>query len=147
VADVPIWRQGYDAFERELGPRLETLVRSEAFAVAVGLVARVQRAVQQEASRATRRVLHQLNLPAGSDVSRILNELGQLRRQVRELSAELEETRAALVDGARPAARRATAARAAPRPRAAKATGARKRSASTAPAKTGGASRGARVGS
>jgi uncharacterized membrane protein len=72
------------------------MVRSESFAVAVGLVARVQRAVQQEAGRTTRRLLHQLNLPAGSDVSRILNEIGQLRRQVRELTVELEETREAL---------------------------------------------------
>ena len=31
-------------------------------------------------------MLHRLNLPAGTDVSRILNELGQLKRQVRELS-------------------------------------------------------------
>ena len=43
--------------------------------------------------RSTRRVLHRLNLPAGTDVSRILNEIGQLRVQVRELSAELDEAR------------------------------------------------------
>ena len=52
-------------------------------------------------SRATRRVLHRLNLPAGTDVSRILNEIGQLRVQVRELSAELDEARSQLA--ARPA--------------------------------------------
>ena len=47
-------------------------------------------------ARATRRVLHRLNLPAGTDVSRILNEIGQLRVQVRELSNELDEARAEL---------------------------------------------------
>lgn len=98
MADAPAWRQGYDALERQLGPRLEAVVRSESFAVAVGLVARAQRAVQQEAGRTTRRLLHQLNLPAGTDVSRILNEIGQLRRQVRELTAELEETKRALTE-------------------------------------------------
>lgn len=96
MAEAPSWRQGYDALEREVAPRLEAVVRSDAFAVAVGLVARAQRAVQQEASRTTRRLLHQLNLPAGSDVTRILNEIGQLRRQVRELTAELEATKAEL---------------------------------------------------
>ena len=62
----------------------------------------MQRAVEGELARATRRVLHRLNLPAGTDVSRILNEIGQLRVQVRELSAELDEARAELA--ARPPA-------------------------------------------
>ena len=112
VADVPSWRQGYDSIERRVGPQLESVLRSDTFAVAIGLVARVQRQVQGEASRVTRRVLHQLNLPAGTDVSRILNELGQLRRQVRELSDELEETKAALTAAREaPAPRRASASR------------------------------------
>jgi hypothetical protein len=92
----PTWRQGFDAVERHVSPRLEALVQSEQFAVAVGLLARVQRAVDGEMARNTRRVLHRLNLPAGTDVARILNELGQLRVQVRELSAELDEARAEL---------------------------------------------------
>ncbi len=112
MADIPSWRQGYDSIERRVGPPLESMLRSDSFAVAIGLVARVQRQVQGEASRVTRRVLHQLNLPAGTDVSRILNELGQLRRQVRELSDELEETKAALTAAQQaPAPRRATAGR------------------------------------
>jgi hypothetical protein len=102
MADQPSWRQGFDALEKQLSPRLEALVQSEQFAVAVGLASRVQRAVEGEMSRATRRVLHRLNLPAGTDVSRILNEIGQLRVQVRELSAELDEARAELA--AQPAA-------------------------------------------
>jgi hypothetical protein len=94
----PPWRQGFDAVERQVTPRLETLVQSEQFAVAVGLAARVQRAVEGELARTTRRVLHRLNLPAGTDVSRILNEIGQLRVQVRELTAELEDAKAELVE-------------------------------------------------
>jgi hypothetical protein len=96
MADQPSWRQGFDAVEKQLSPRLEGLVQSEQFAVAVGLAARVQRAVEGELARTTRRVLHRLNLPAGTDVSRILNEIGQLRVQVRELSAELDDARAQL---------------------------------------------------
>jgi hypothetical protein len=96
MADQPSWRQGFDALEQQLSPRLEALVQSEPFAVAVGLMARVQRAVEGEMSRRTRQLLHRVNLPAGTDVSRILNEIGQLRVQVRELSAELDEARAEL---------------------------------------------------
>ncbi len=98
MSDAPAWRQGFDAVERELAPRLEAIVRSEPFAVAVGLATRAQRFVEEEMSRATRRTLHRLNLPAGTDVSRILHEIGQLRLQMRELTAELEATRAELAD-------------------------------------------------
>jgi len=103
MSDQPSWRQGFDALEQRLSPRLESLLRSEQFAVAVGLAARAQRTVEGELAKTTRRVLHRLNLPAGTDVSRILNELGQLRVQVRELSAELDAARAELA-GRRPAA-------------------------------------------
>ena len=40
MADQPSWRQGFDALEQQLSPRLEALVQSEQFAVAVGLAAR-----------------------------------------------------------------------------------------------------------
>jgi len=96
VADTPSWRQSYDALERQVAPRVEQLMRSEQLAVAVGLMARVQRGVEAESSRFTRRVLHRLNLPAGTDVSRILSEIGQLRHQVTELTTELEDTKAEL---------------------------------------------------
>jgi hypothetical protein len=96
VTDAPRWRATFDAVEREVGPRLQAALRSEQFAVAVGLATQLRRGVQQQASRTSRRVLHQLNLPAGTDVSRILTEVGQLRTQVRQLQQELDEARAEL---------------------------------------------------
>jgi hypothetical protein len=110
----PAWRQGFDAVERHVAPRIEAAVQSEQFAIAVGLAARVQRAVEGEMARTTRRVLHRLNLPAGTDVSRILNEIGQLRVQVRALTAELEEARAEPADAELADAERAPAVRPAP---------------------------------
>ena len=124
MADQPSWRQGFDALEQQLSPRLEALVQSEQFAVAVGLAARVQRAVEGEMSRSTRRVLHRLNLPAGTDVSRILNEIGQLRVQVRELSAELDEARGRAGGTARRRRSRPIRKRAPAKKRAAKRAGA-----------------------
>jgi hypothetical protein len=137
--ETPPWRQGFDALERQLSPRLEALVQSEQFAVAVGLAARVQRALSEQATTSTRRVLHGLNLPAGTDVSRILNELGQLKRQVRELSTQLDDAQAEL-QAARSAparAARATTTRTtAPRPTTPRKTAARKAPARKAPART-----------
>ena len=92
----PILRQLFDAAEREVAPRLEQLVRTERFAIAAGLASQVQRTVQKQARRSTRRMLHLLNLPAGTDVSRILNEIGQLKQQVRDLTEQLDQKEAAL---------------------------------------------------
>ena len=89
-----MWRQGYDTVERRLGPSLTAVARSEQFAIGVGLAAQLQRAVQKQAARSTRRLLHSLNLPAGTDVSRLLAEIGELKKQVRQLSQQLEKATA-----------------------------------------------------
>lgn len=86
----PKWRQTFDSIEREVTPRLDTIIRSEQFAVATGLAAQMQRRIAKQAARNTRRVLHLLNLPAGTDVTRLLNEIGQLKAQVRSLSSQIE---------------------------------------------------------
>jgi hypothetical protein len=101
---APVLRQVFDAVERGVAPRLERLVRTEQFAVAAGLASQVQHALQRQASRSTRRMLHLLNLPAGTDVTRILNEIGQLKKQVRDLTAQLDDARAQArrTGGARP---------------------------------------------
>jgi hypothetical protein len=88
--DRPAWRQGFDAIEAAVAPRLEELVKTEQFQVAMGLVTSAQKAVQQRAERNMRRALHLWNLPAGSDVTRILNEIGKLQRDVRELTRRLD---------------------------------------------------------
>ena len=85
----PTWRQGYDAVEAMVGPPLEQLVRSDQFAQGVAIVTRFRRQLETQAARTSRHVLHRLNLPAGSDVTRLLNEIGELRKQVRQLTAEL----------------------------------------------------------
>lgn len=88
--DRPAWRQGYDAIESVVAPRLEGLMKSEQFHVSVGLLTQAQKAVQTRAERSMRRALHLWNLPAGSDVTRILSEIGKLQREVRELSKQLD---------------------------------------------------------
>lgn len=87
--DRPVWRQGFDAVEQAVGPRLTELINSEPFAIGVGIVTRVQRSTQARTERTTRRLLHLANLPAGSDVTRLLAEIGRLQSQVRDLSKQL----------------------------------------------------------
>jgi hypothetical protein len=88
--EQPVWRQSFDAVERAVGPPLTEVVNSEAFAVALGLAAQLRKRAQRETERMTRRLLHQANLPAGSDITRLLAEIGKLQTQVRELSRQVE---------------------------------------------------------
>jgi hypothetical protein len=45
-------------------------------------------------------MLHLLNLPAGSDVTRILNELGGLQQQVQDLTRQLNAAKEGRGNGA-----------------------------------------------
>lgn len=70
-------------------PWLEKLFASDDFHSALGLAAQARHQLEKRTERATRVVLHQLNLPAGSDVTRILAEAGRLYGELRQLSVEL----------------------------------------------------------
>jgi hypothetical protein len=86
----PLWRQGYDALEEVVGPPLERWVGSDQFARGLGVVSQLRREFERHASRTTRHMLHRFNLPAGTDVTRLLTEIGELRKQVRQLTEQLE---------------------------------------------------------
>ena len=86
----PLWRQAYDAAERAVTPRAENLVRTPEFQVGAALVRRAQNVAKDSARGLTARAWHLLNLPAGSDVSRLRTQIGSLDREVRRLSLQLE---------------------------------------------------------
>ena len=92
-APAPRWRQVFDAAERAVAPRAETFVRTPTFAVGAALVRRAQTVVADSARGLTARAWHLVNLPAGSDVSRLRAQIGALDREVRRLSLQLEAER------------------------------------------------------
>ena len=93
MTEPPRWRQAFDAVERRVTPRAEELVRSEAFAVGVALTRRAVTLAQGSARGLTTRAWHLLNLPAGTDVSRLRAQVGALDREVRRLTLQLEAAR------------------------------------------------------
>jgi hypothetical protein len=104
--EPPLWRQAFDAAERAVTPRAENLVRTPGFNVGVALVRRAQTLAKDSARGLTARAWHLINLPAGSDVSRLRAQIGSLDREVRRLSLQLEsEQRRA---GGRPSGRTST---------------------------------------
>src|SRR5688500_12352844 len=86
----PLWRQAFDAAERAVTPRAENLARPPGFHVGVALVRRAQTLAKDSARGLTARAWHLINLPAGSDVSRLRAQIGSLDREVRRLSLQLE---------------------------------------------------------
>jgi hypothetical protein len=102
---APLWRQAFDAAERAIAPRAEDVVRSEYFSLAAALLRRAQTVAGSSVQGLSARAWHLLNLPAGSDISRLRTQIGALDREVRRLTIALEQER-----------RRASAGRTAPRP-------------------------------
>jgi hypothetical protein len=92
-APVPRWRQAFDVAERAVTPHAESLVRTPTFSIGAALVRRAQAVAGDTARGLTARAWHLVNLPAGSDVSRLRAQIGALDREVRRLSLQLESER------------------------------------------------------
>jgi hypothetical protein len=93
MTESPLWRQAFDAAEKRVTPHAEQLVRTPGFAVGVALVTRARSVVRGTARGLTARAWHLVNLPAGSDVSRLRAQVGALDREVRRLTVQLETER------------------------------------------------------
>jgi hypothetical protein len=93
MSDAPLWRQAFDSAERAVAPRAESLVRTPGFALGAALVRRAQTLARSSARDVTARAWHLLNLPAGSDVTRLRAQIGALDREVRRLGLQLEAER------------------------------------------------------
>ncbi|MFT3854821.1 MAG: hypothetical protein QM733_19095 [Ilumatobacteraceae bacterium] len=90
-SSAPVWKQLFDAAERTVGTRVNELARSENFAIIAGLTARLQREAAERGERMSRQFLHMANLPAGSDVNRLLAQIAKLEREVRELRKQIDD--------------------------------------------------------
>ncbi|HSD11802.1 MAG TPA: hypothetical protein VLF14_12490 [Candidatus Binatia bacterium] len=89
----PLWRKAFDSVERTIAPGLESAVRSEGFADVATVAMRIRADVARGAERAMRRTLHFWNLPAGSDLKRLSEQVASVERRVRELAKHVDELR------------------------------------------------------
>jgi hypothetical protein len=93
ASTTPLWHKVVARVDDVVTPHADALVRSEAFAVAAGLAVRTRRDAGRGLEGVSRRVWHLLNLPAGSDVNRVLGQIASLERQVRLLEKRLSDAR------------------------------------------------------
>jgi hypothetical protein len=86
MTGTPVWRRTVDTVDNRVSERLAHVVRNDNFAIAVGVLLRGRREVQNRVGSATTAVLHAFNLPAKRDLDRLLRHVATLEREVLALS-------------------------------------------------------------
>ena len=89
--DQPLWLRAVLRQERAIGEPIESAVRSETYFDLISKTTRVRRKVEGAAEGASRRCLHMLNLPAGSDIRRMRQQLSRMERRLNQLSHDVSE--------------------------------------------------------
>jgi hypothetical protein len=85
----PLWLRAVHKVERTIGEPIESAVRSDAYFDIVSATTRVRRTAVGIAEGVSRRALHMLNLPAGTDIRRMRQQLARMERRLNRLSDEL----------------------------------------------------------
>lgn len=89
VGDEPLWKAPLRLIHQRLVPAINDFTRSEEFAALTAIRHRSTNVVGRYLERTSRRALHLANLPAASDVNRLLTEIAKLEREVRTLRKQL----------------------------------------------------------
>jgi hypothetical protein len=77
----------------KLAPLANEVTHSAEFAQAAALLTSAKKVVRTELNKFAARAWHAINLPAGTDVQRLKQQVGSLDREVRLLSLELQRAR------------------------------------------------------
>ena len=91
AASRPLWLTAVLRVERAVGQRVEAAVRSETYFDVVSSANRLQSSVKGRAEHASRRCLHLLNIPAGTDVRKVREQLARMERRLNQLAEDVED--------------------------------------------------------
>jgi hypothetical protein len=87
---IPLWLKLVLRAERAVGSRVEDAVHSDAYFDLVTELSRTRIRVTGMVEGTSRRIWHLANLPAGTDVRRMREQLARMERRIVELSKDLE---------------------------------------------------------
>ncbi|MGO9496028.1 MAG: hypothetical protein ACLQA5_04845 [Solirubrobacteraceae bacterium] len=90
-ANQPLWLRAVLRVERAIGEPIESAVRSDTYYDVVSTTTRVRRKVTGTAEGVSRRCLHLLNLPTGSDIRSMRQQLARMERRLNQLSDDVSE--------------------------------------------------------
>jgi len=85
ISSLP--RKAFDAVEHPVSDAAESIMATDAFMDALATTWKVQRRALRRVERTTAAGLHALGVPTRTE---LLNEIGTLQREVRELRREVE---------------------------------------------------------
>ncbi len=90
-ARAPLWLKLILRLERAVGGPVEAAVRSDTYFDVVAELNRAKRQLTNAVESVSKRGLHALNLPAGTDIRRVREQLARMDRRLVQISKELEE--------------------------------------------------------
>ena len=90
-ANQPLWLRVVLKVERAIGEPVESAVRSDIYFDLISKTTRARRKAQGAAEGVSRRALHVLNLPAGSDIRNVRQQLARMERRLNQLSDEVAD--------------------------------------------------------
>ena len=99
AAAPPVWRRAFDAVEQQVTPVVLGVLRSDDFAVVLDRLARTRQEALRAGRQLTRVVLHAANLPVGTDIARLLSEVGRLQSETHRLRDQVGDLQRHLCEG------------------------------------------------
>ncbi|WP_420450570.1 hypothetical protein [Ilumatobacter sp.] len=90
----PLWKRAFDAVETRAAPVLTKVFANEDVIEAMRVAAAVRKRTMDDLGDLIRRNLHTVNLPSGTDVRKVSNQVASLERQIRVLDRRIDELRA-----------------------------------------------------
>jgi hypothetical protein len=85
----PLWLRVVHRVERAIGEPIEAAVRSDTYFDVVAHATRARSFAIDAAEGVSRRCLHVVNLPAGTDVRRVREQLARMERRIQTLTDEI----------------------------------------------------------
>jgi hypothetical protein len=92
--EQPLWKKAYDAAEKQAAPAIQKLLANPDVIEAITLTMAVNRRARGDAAEFFRRQLHSVNLPSGTDVQKVSNQIAGLERQIRMLNRRIDDLKA-----------------------------------------------------
>ena len=86
----PLWRQAFDLVERPFAASAESWVQSDTFMDLTAVAFKVQRRLNGDFQRATAQWLALWGMVSRADAVNLMNQVGSLEREVRDLKRQLE---------------------------------------------------------
>ena len=87
----PLWLRAVYRVERAIGEPVEAAVRTETYFDVMSTATRTTKTAKRMVAGTSTRALHLLNLPAGTDVARMRQQLARMERRLNQLSEQVEE--------------------------------------------------------